>query len=108
DMTVCPFDEFKLSTDGVSTQLDGLTYQWQSSEAGENDWTDIEGADNMTYKVVDGIAEETDYRLVVTCENSQETATSDVIHVTMNDVADCYCEPGGSTSYYISEFSLTG
>jgi hypothetical protein len=44
----------------------GAYYQWQSSPTGANTWTDIAGANNITYNVV-ALTSSTDYRCEISC-----------------------------------------
>ena len=104
---VCLGIAFNLN--GVAGNELGLTYQWQSSPAGAGSWSDISGATNSSYTVSAGITASTDYRLVVTCTNSAESATSNVASVALKAITECYCTVGGNnSSYYIDSFTTTG
>src|SRR5690606_13289959 len=105
----CAAVPFNLSLNG-STLATGITYQWQSSPAGTNAWTDITGATGMTYIVANQTAA-TDYRCVVTCTNSNTTATSTVVSVGQNPWYECFCTPVYSTgcaTYNLNSFVITG
>ena len=76
---VCPGTSFTLSVNGLPLQ-NGLTYQWQSS------------TDNVTYNNITGATGESLtttqtatkwYRIVITCTNSAQTATSTPVQVVM-------------------------
>ncbi len=94
DSSVCVAMPFSLEGSGI-TEL-GITYQWQSSPAGSGTWTDITGATSPTYTVAAGISAATDFRLMVTCTNGNESATSNTLSITMNPPLECYCIPTGS------------
>jgi hypothetical protein len=44
----------------------GVTYQWQSSPAGQNNWANIGGAILSTYNASTATAGNTDYRVIIT------------------------------------------
>src|SRR5690606_4463036 len=66
-------------------------YQWQSSPQGAGTFTDIPGATSSSYNASQTAA--TDYRCIVTCTNSNSTATSTVVSVGQNPLTQCYCTP---------------
>src|SRR5690625_4025100 len=110
DFDVCAGNSFTVSVSDASDPANGLVRQWQSSPAGEDDWADIEGAHSNTYNVSEGIEEPTDYRYTVTCENDDETDTSDILTVGLNPAIECYCTPlnTGSTTSYITKVETQG
>src|SRR5690606_33351912 len=75
----CPAEPFTLSVTGVTTG-GNINYQWQSSPAGANTWTNIPGATSLFYRITN-LPESADYRLVVTCNNSNSSQTSNVVTV---------------------------
>ena len=79
----CNSQPFTLSSAGV-TIAGNMTYQWQSSPAGAGTWGPIPTATGTSYTVTNQTAN-TDYRLVVTCNTSSGTNTSNV--VTVNQAA---------------------
>jgi hypothetical protein len=106
----CLNTPFNISLTGA-TSAGGITYQWQSSPAGLNTFTDISGATSMSY----GIANQTaasDYRCIVTCTNVGGSAdTSNTISVGQNTPSQCYCTPTGgssSTTYYLNNITSSG
>jgi len=106
----CAGDSFSLSLNGV-TIGGGVTYQWQSSPQGAGTFTDIPGATSSSYNANQTAA--TDYRCIVTCTNSNSTATSTVVSVGQNPLTQCYCIPTYSyscsnTSENVNSFILTG
>ncbi|HTO39188.1 MAG TPA: GEVED domain-containing protein [Brumimicrobium sp.] len=106
-LEICENQPFTLSLDGTTEGLLGITYQWQESADGTT-WTDLVGANTASYTVTDGVTEEGFYRLVVTCVNSTETATSDAIATTLKVASECYCIPvGTNSSRFINNFSTT-
>ncbi|MFL9838059.1 GEVED domain-containing protein [Flavobacterium sp. ST-75] len=67
----------------------GLAYQWQYSTDGET-FTDVaEGGDMATYSATQ--TETTWYRAVVTCTDSDESATSTPVQVVQSGMP-CYCD----------------
>jgi hypothetical protein len=88
----------------------GITYQWYSRPAGAGTFTVIAGATAPTYTVASQTAA-TDYRCVVTCANSSQNATSNIVTVGQNLPIQCYCTPTAgstSTSYYLNNIITTG
>ncbi len=63
---------FTASTTSTGT---GITYQWQSSPAGANTWTNISGATSTTY-TTPTVTTSTDYQCVLTCSNTAMSGTS--------------------------------
>src|SRR5690554_3943170 len=102
---VCALDPFSLSMTPIF-QTD-ISYVWQSSPAGTNTWTNITGATQALYSATNGITTATDYRLIVTCTNSNLSDTTDVKEVGMTPVNQCYCEPSSLYGEYTSAFSTT-
>src|SRR5690554_5247342 len=102
---------FNLSLTGATLGT-GITYQWQSSPAGANTFTDIPLATNMSHTVNNQTAA-TDYRCILICTNSNTTDTSTVVSVGQNPFTECYCIPTYSyscsnTSENVNSFILTG
>jgi hypothetical protein len=65
--SVCGSGNVNLSLTGYPTEL-GITYQWQSSPAGQNTYTPITGATAFNYTVM-GVSSPTDFRMAATCTN---------------------------------------
>ncbi len=109
EIFICATVPITLSVTGASDPATGLVRNWQSSPAGANTWMNIVGATAPTYVLVGGISAATDFRYVVTCTNSNETAYSNVVEATVNtNAADCYCIPEGTnSSYYVNSFATT-
>src|SRR5690554_4248682 len=109
---VCAFDPFNVVVSDAADAAGGLTRIWQSSPAGQNDWTDIEGATSVSFQIADGISEPTDFRYTVSCEFSGESDISDIIEVTLKPGTECYCTPtytyGCGSGDLISNVSLSG
>ncbi|MFA5619647.1 MAG: GEVED domain-containing protein, partial [Weeksellaceae bacterium] len=110
--SICPSISFALQAEGVTSGVGGLTKQWQSSPAGQDDWSDIAGATSNTYNVIGGITAATDYRFVITCTHSGESDMTEVHSVALNGPEDCYCTPvfstGCTSGDYIDNFVLNG
>ncbi|SFN52528.1 SprB repeat-containing protein, partial [Paenimyroides ummariense] len=107
---ICP-GPFNLSLTGA-TSGGGITYQWQSSAPGANNWSDISGATGVYYTVTNPTASR-DYRCIVTCTHTSNTATSNVVTVTIKPVNQCYCTPTytyscSNTSENVNSFILVG
>lgn len=97
-LMVCAGAEFTIGVTGATEPASGLERVWQSSPAGDNDWTEIANSSSESLTVEDGVLEATDYRYVVTCTPSDDTDESDIIQITINpDVTECYCESSGSS-----------
>lgn len=109
--SVCPTQNVNLSLSGV-TSASGLAFQWQTSPAGFNTWTDISGATNPTYATL--VAAPTDFRAIVTCTNSSASDTSTSVSVTQASWFFCYCTAGSNTNgcstgdEYISNVTFAG
>ncbi len=110
--TVCATIPFNVTVTGSSDAASGLARIWQSSPAGQNEWTNIEGASSQNFQVIGGINEPTDYRYSLTCEFSDETAISEVIEVGIKPGNECYCTPiyitGCTVGDLISNVNLEG
>lgn len=106
--TVCATVNFTLTNTGAAAGP-GIVYQWQSSPAGQNTWTDIAGATNtsLTTNQTDAL----DYRMIVTCTGSSLADTSNTVTVGMSPANQCYCTPTytyGCGSDRIESFTLEG
>jgi hypothetical protein len=98
---------FTLSLTGFSNGS-GITFQWQSSPVGQNSWTNLGAAQaSPSYVLTQSVP--TDYQCIVTCTNSNLTATSNIVSVGQNPPTSCYCTPlATGTTYWINNFSTTG
>ncbi|MDO7874128.1 GEVED domain-containing protein [Hymenobacter sp. ASUV-10] len=104
---VCTNGSVTLSLSGA-TSAPGVGVQWQSFISGGAGWLDIAGANDPTY-VVTGQTATTDYRAVLTCIPTSQSATSTAVTVTQNPFYNCYCTPtstGGNE--YIRSVSVNG
>src|SRR5690606_23685815 len=70
----CASEPFTLSLSGT-TMAGGITYQWESSPAGANNFSPISVATNSSHTVTSQTAD-TDYRAIITCTNSNSSDTS--------------------------------
>src|SRR5690554_6630373 len=77
----CYGDPFTLTVAG-SSRAGGITYQWQESPAGANNWTNVSGAISSAL-VVTNQTSDTDYRFVVTCTHSSNSDFSNVVSVAL-------------------------
>src|SRR5690625_3346163 len=89
---VCADENYSLTVSGATMPGNGMTYQWQESPAGQNTWTDITGATNMSY-TTNGLTDATDYRLIVSCSFGNLSDTSNVTTVNPSPAMDCLCTP---------------
>lgn len=91
------------------TSATAITFQWQSSPAGANTWTNIGGATSTTFST-GTISASTDYRCVVTCGNSALSANSSTAAVTINAnvPGSASASPASICSGSSSTISLTG
>jgi len=112
DFLICSGEDLTITTIGASAPAVGMERKWQSSPAGNNNWTDVENGLLPTTTIYGGIQEDTEFRYVVTCTLSGETAISNTLLVTMSGL--CYCRPyvnciGGSLGgKQINNVSLIG
>jgi GEVED domain/Secretion system C-terminal sorting domain len=105
--TVCSGATVNLNTTGGSTEL-GITYQWQSSPAGVNTFTNIAGATTKAYTTT--VTANTDYQCVVTCTASGLFSTSTIVTVNLLSFSTVTTIATPAT-YYIGStliYSLTG
>lgn len=87
-VTVCTTEGTELSL-SVDYTEDGISFQWQSSEDGE-EFTDIEGAIEDEYETAPTTMDMW-YRAVITCENGDLSTTTEAIEITTTGLP-CYCE----------------
>jgi hypothetical protein len=104
--SVCPTTSFSLLLTGAGSGT-GITYQWQSSPTGAGTFANIASANAITYTSTQAVA--TDYRCIVKCTTTGDSAISAITTVLENAPNTCYCIPTNTNvSYYISSFSTTG
>src|SRR5690606_2244379 len=111
-MDACIGEPFTLSLGGTFTFAGGVTYQWQSSPSGANNFTNIGGATGASYTVANQTVA-TDYRCFVTCTHTNSTDTSNIVSVNQNSPSQCYCTPTytyvcTSSSENVNSFILVG
>jgi len=90
--SICAGVSFDL-TSVVNNSVGGMDYQWQETPTGTNTWTDIAGAITPIYTLTNGASVSSDYRLIATCTNSNNSDTSNVEPVGLYDYLQCYCIP---------------
>ena len=88
---ICGSANLILTDSGATTNVGGLTYQWQSSANGTA-WTDITGATAAT-DTVKGLAASTYFRRVTGCSNSGLSGNSNSVQVNINPAMLCVCSP---------------
>ena len=91
--TICQSSPFNLQL-ATSQTTSGIVYQWESSPAGQNNWTAISGATSLTHTVSNATAN-TDYRAAVTCTSvGGGTGYSNTVTVTVNNPSVLQTFPG--------------
>jgi len=100
--SACVGNSFTLNTTGAAFGS-GISYQWQSSPAGANTFTNLGASQATASYTVANQTTATDYRVVVTCAGSNLSSTSAVIAVAQSSFLNCYCTPtgGNCTSEWI-------
>lgn len=78
---VCTGGTTNLSLTGATIGAD-ISYQWQSRPAGTGSFTDISGATNTSYAVTN-LTAGMEYRCMVTCTTSSQSASSDTVAVSI-------------------------
>lgn len=104
-MEVCGGSEISVTANGATSGFSGLIYQWQKREGSTGDWTNVDGANARTLAIV-APNSDTEYRFSVTCDGNTDYSNSLIL--TIKPAADCFCTPGGTSSYHITDFSTTG
>jgi hypothetical protein len=104
----CSGTNFTLSTNYTGI-TDGLTYQWQVSTDGGLSWTDILGANALTFTAA--LTTASQYRIGITsCGGTIEYSTP--VSVGLNPPTECYCIPtytsGTSDGDLISNVQIVG
>src|SRR5690554_2540419 len=93
---VCASESITLSLTGA-TMAAGVTFQWERSDQGANNFSPIPAATTPTF-TVSNQAVASDYRCVVTCTNTNQSDTSNI--VTAN-------QPGVYTANFYEDFDTT-
>lgn len=107
--TACAGGTITLTAAGVAAGTTGLSYQWQSSPAGANTFTSLGAAQTSTTYLVASQVAATDYRVVVTCTASTQSATSNTVSVAQTPFTNCYCAViSTGTNEYIKSVTLPG
>ena len=81
---ICTAGTVNLSLTGSSTTT-GLTYQWQSSPAGANTFTNL-GTSSSSFAYTATVSASTDYRCIVTCTAGGGNATSTATTVVLGSI----------------------
>src|SRR5690606_13159472 len=117
-MRNCASESFTLSVSGAA-KAGGITYQWQRSDAGANNFINM-GVTTVSHTVTNQTVA-SDYRFVVTCTHSNTTAISNVVSMSQPGLVSNLSEnfdttAVGSTSNatiptcwsYIDDIATTG
>lgn len=95
---------FTATATGVSDSA-GITYQWQMSDNGADNWTDVAGATTTVSTITAESAIGTYYyRLVSTCTNTSDMGYSNVVSFTTTPCTPSYSN--GSFNWYSNSFSI--
>ncbi|MNK27430.1 hypothetical protein D3C87_457860 [compost metagenome] len=86
---ICLGTSFVLTSNTPATA--GYKYQWQSSTDGGTSWVNLGNSQDFTNYTVASQSAESQYRLIVTCTDSNLSSTSNVVTVTQNAPNQCYC-----------------
>lgn len=97
DFNVCQDQTFQISTQSASLPDLGLTGQWFSSPAGENQWSEIVGANYAIYTVQEGINQPTDYYFAVHCDYDNSESETSILSIGLNNYEDCFCQPSAES-----------
>lgn len=92
DISICPSVGFTVVNSGTSLGI-GFNREWQTRPAGSTTWTTITGATDVNLIVSAGVTVNTEYRCIVSCPATGESAITDIAVVTINSFLDCYCTP---------------
>jgi hypothetical protein len=90
--SVCQNESYNLDLNGTS-QVSGLSFQWQKSTNGTNGWTNIGNPQSYVPTSIATQSATTYYRNLVTCLNSSLTANSSTLAVNQKLATECYCAP---------------
>ena len=88
---VCSSVNLVLSDSAATSNILGLSYQWQSSSDG-NTWANLAGATKIN-DTISGLITPTYFRRVITCSNSNQSGYSIGILINIIPVALCVCSP---------------
>ncbi|MBF9220908.1 beta strand repeat-containing protein [Hymenobacter ruricola] len=91
--STCPGNALTLSVTAGNAGISGLSYQWQSSPAGANTFTNLGTAQASSTYTVPAQTAATDYRVLVSCTSGGATTTSNVVAVAQTPFLNCYCTP---------------
>ena len=75
-----------------TTPTAAYSYQWMSSVDNGSTWTPLGAAQTTTEYIVSSQSVTTQYKLIVTCTASSQSAETNVITITQNAPDECYCE----------------
>lgn len=107
--TGAPSSTFNVSVTGSSASS-GLSYQWQVSEDGSTNWTDISGATsaNATLTAVSLSATQRFYRRKITCNSSGLFSYSNTVKFTTAATSYCNGTTQNPNALYINSVAIVG
>jgi hypothetical protein len=88
----CANTSFTITGAGVASGTGGVAFQWQQSPTAANTFSAISGATSANLTVASQTVA-TDYRLKVTCTNTNDSTFSNVVSIGQNLFYNCYCNP---------------
>lgn len=89
---ICPNTSFVITATGATFQQGQMRYAWQKSTDNIN-WTTISNTSYIINPLTVSQNTNTYYRLTDTCTVSGQSAISNVISVSTNNLFSCYCTP---------------
>lgn len=92
---VCAGTDFTLTASGLTIAV-GISYDWQYNDG--SGWQSTGYTSSASYTVTGGINVPTQYRVVTTCLNTSQSATSNVLSLSINSQLYCYCIPVSNCS----------
>jgi hypothetical protein len=91
DTTICLGDDVILIDTGYTQGVVGLSYEWEAATDPAGPWTLIAGSQNQDIITVTGISDTMYYRFRIACSYSSQSATGNLIRVTVKQPIQCYC-----------------
>jgi|GEM_PF-2376420 len=99
---ICPNTAFNITATGATFQQGQMRYAWQKSTDNVN-WTTISNTSYIINPLTVSQNANSYYRLTDTCIATGQSAVSNVINVTTNNLFTCYCTP---TNLNCSTYSI--
>jgi GEVED domain/Secretion system C-terminal sorting domain len=92
---ICPNNNFIITASNATINQGQMRYAWQKS-ADNVSWSNINNTSYLLSPLTISQNSNTYYRLTDTCLASGQTAVSNVVTVTTNNIFNCYCIPTAS------------